>query len=263
VSRNAPLIDGIILHDVVGTPAAACGVLFVPALFDFEEGRQGPPEHPLADRPEAAFVEGAWGRPEIEPDLLVGLWLEARLRAVFRSPATVLERPALHCSCSAESYGVPVVAVTGLDEGSAGGPSSSLVLTPFVYGGALTFPTGTDVGLAERIASAFCALLFRAPDELATFDVVVYDEGEDESEWLECGHGRGGFYCWEPATWVSDDPLREYPTHEVHLFPEPQACEECGGGGEEPFCPAGGPCEACGGEGVRNASCAWPVHLIA
>jgi hypothetical protein len=255
-------VSGIRLHDVVGRPTEANGILFVPARFDFESEQKGPDEFPLSEQPDAQALQGTLVSHEIEPESLLILWAESRVRAVFLTSG-------MSRWCS-ERFEVAFVAATRF--GDDRGPS----LVPFLLlgsggflgsgGPALAFRIDVDAVVKRQIASAFYGLLLRDPADLVPFETHHQDDFDFEfGGWDRLGYARGEFYACELTPWVDGDLWAEYQPLDdeclgprVSLFADPMLCPDCGGSGEESFCPAGEVCETCEGRGELNVSDPWP-----
>jgi hypothetical protein len=235
-------IPGIEFHGVRGSPAEADGVLFLPALFDFDD-----PAGPFLrfDLTAAAPV-GDWlgaDDPYLDEAALLVYWARARIPRVFGfHPVSgweadrdeVLDVPFLAVRLEPEiclSRAVPFLCVEGRR-----GPQ-------------LVFRTGEeDADLARRVAAAFWSLLLGDPGDLAEFRDLVYDP---EGYWYTVAYERGRLSVDDfPDEDAGYDPDCEPDAHAAALRRERFPCPDCDGTGIEHWEPYTEDCATCGGTGA-------------
>lgn len=243
----AVAVPGADFFDVVGTPRWSGTVCFVPALLDVVPpvATEPWPAARLAER--IAATPG--GCDEVrrqlaeDPDGVVfhPHWARSRVSAVFGwAPPTGPDRPSLL------EIGFVAVAEVGGEW-----HADPFVRSDLWHEMRLEFGPATGPDRRKEVAAAFWDLLLADPFGLVPFrEAYTFDADCDPSEGVG-GLDRGGFFdegLWL-YDWEEDEPEAEYSPHATALSGEVWVCPECGGSGEESFCPAGATCEECGGSG--------------
>jgi hypothetical protein len=237
---NVSRIPDIWLYDVVGSPGSSGDLLFIPARFDFNEGREGRAVYPLSDYHRSLDCDLDSCFEGLDIDAWLGLWVRARIAAVFGvSFLGGWDFP------HRRLLDVPLLSVTRTDS------TRDLRVTPFVCldlgtGPALAFSSGhANMDLERHTAYSFWDLLLGNPFELHSFETQIWDE---EGGWKQFGYAGQRFFAYdlwdEEASEDTSDPVRgAYPAGEA------VPCPDCDGSGEESFFPAGDVCETCQGSG--------------
>jgi len=237
------VVSGILLHDVIGSPARAGEVLLVPALFDFTPGAEGPVEFHLKDfKPDMPPLPAFSGDWVLDDETLLPYWVRARIPAVFgfRSLSG-------WDVCRHELLNFPFVAVLWSEAG-ASLAAIPIVCTEGWSGPGLIFrATDTDPTVKGRVASAFWAALLQAPDQLEAFEEHLFDE---EAGWLKVGYAQGQFFICEMDDYDPDDPSGRFDPHLARFPGEVFRCPDCDGSGVEDLFPFTEDCASCGGTGV-------------
>lgn len=248
-------VSGAEFFDVVGTPRRSGVVWFVPALLDLV----GPvvtepwPAERLAERLGACGDEGHELRRQLVEDPVSEVfhphWVRSRVAAVFgwAPPSVGAERPSL--------LDVGFVAVA---ETAGELRADPFVLSDLEYDVRLLFGAATGQERRRGIASAFWEVLLADPLGLVPFHSEYTAFHELDTSCQVAGLDHGGFY--DEPLWREEDEMEfEYDPHGLALTGARCACPECGGSGEESFCPANSPCEVCGGSGEGG----WAAPLDA
>lgn len=280
-----PVIEGAQLYDVVGTPRQAGRFLFVPVLLELEspnaaigdgwwkvfarQARDYPPRVtdgsngreallPFGPHPNVVIYspdetcawwdrfEPGWGLRDVtfSSGIYSALWVRARLPAVFGYAPTV-GGDMLRQSFLAQGF----LAVEGA-RSRADLRTSPFVCTDEADGPELLFPGSLPLEIREAVSGEFWSLLLSDPFDLRPFRGHFYDDYDHDCDGpLEAGLDRAGFYVESVGNWDSEDGRVVYDGHFGYPIRETRPCEECGGTGEESFCPAGAVCEICQGTG--------------
>jgi hypothetical protein len=238
---NVSLIPEIVLYDIVGLPAAAGPILFVPALFDFRAESEGAVEYHLSDfEPDLPRLYALFNCFDLSDELVLQYWVRARIPCAFS-----LRPPVGGDRHRYDVLDFPFLAV--LPSGSG----ATLTAVPFVCvegfsGPGLTFrKSDTDNETKRKVAAAFWSILLRDLDTIAPFEEWVYD---DESGVQKVGCGRGFLFVSDLEDW-EDGGLR----YDHHLSPFPGelfCCPDCWGSGVEDLFPFTEDCVTCNGTGL-------------
>ncbi|WP_165251062.1 hypothetical protein [Paludisphaera soli] len=268
-------IGGAWLYDVIGRPRAFGSFVFIPTPMEIEEPC-GMVEFFLDDRiaeDRPAAFDG------LDAPNWVALWARSRIPAAFGCwPALAYDQLDFHERIFVEGTTTRLVDATFLAVGGRG-DRGFFQAYPFALtdvaghedgfgdpdydwlnccdGGTLRkvglqFGAAvTDRDVRARIAADFWSLLLDEPGDLRGFSYWYTDDACDYVVFRKAGCERGAFYDVAAYQAGYDSPeLDEWDDHLGDPTREGEAeCEECGGSGEESFCPAGGPCPACDGRG--------------
>lgn len=240
------LISDIELVNVIGSPAQANGITFVPALFDFSSGLEGKVEFGLTQLPfPLEQSKTLHTSREVLNEEILPYWIRARVPRVFHF------RPANGIETAGEHPDMGFVAVLRDEKGS---PDRYIpfILIDGPHGPGLSFrQTDRDSLLKERIALAFWSLLLADPHDAIEYEDVISDEyGGTRVIYQD----HQVFFCGLTDSDSSEEDYNPHfvPQYDPHSVPLPVAgfrCPDCDGEGVEDLFPYTEDCPTCGGTG--------------
>lgn len=257
--------ETVVLEDVFGTGRCSGGWRFIPAAFDLRDGAEWEVSVPVVG--DSGDIEDGDGSPcgaELPPALacvrdallpgataseFVPLWTRARLPAVFGvAPQTGNENSrwalfelgflAVRTNDAADARVMPMLCVGDVGSGAM-----------------LLFEESVPPPVRRELTNAFWDLLLARPHDLSSFSTVYETEYGVVNVGLDA---RGFFDDSQEDDDVCDAPRQGYDPHLAALRDAERTCPECGGSGEESFCPCGEMCGFCDGAGTVS-----PTHSVA
>lgn len=224
------LIEGITLFDIIGTPSARGDVLFVPALFEFNENEFGDFE---SFYEEEAASDGITEDSGESKPRFQSLWYRARISAIFS-----LDHPR-QSEWNELLFEFPFLAIVNPER------TPRLTTIPFVcvgeYDAYLQFRATESLTNRQTVNFLFHELLHSQPIHLRPFEAILYDCCDGST--YRVGYDQFGFYAddW----WRMDEDCID------HDAADPiDRCPDCDGTPEYPLSPQIARCETCDGHGT-------------
>jgi hypothetical protein len=238
--REIEPITGATLYAVSGTPRRSGRFLFVPVLLDLDGSSRGVPLAPAEGTDCPAVLRAVHDRLayDVPENLFLSLWVRSRLPGVFGfAPAGAGNTRKIRL------LDVGFVAV-------ADGTATPFVCLDGECEPLLEFDPGVPPADRRAIADALWDLFAADPFGVRPFRDHCGDALAAEDDPPDVlGLDAAGYFA------EGMGPNNRFDPHLGFLTGESRPCPECGGSGEESFCPAGDTCEVCGGTGEVS----WPA----
>ncbi|QEL20320.1 hypothetical protein [Limnoglobus roseus] len=255
------MLPGVTIVDVLDIRREHDGVIFVPALMDFDDRATVYKievfDAATRDDPRFRAAQQYCG---VTGDLysFPSIWLRSRIMAEFRMRPLVpgddngglLQVPFL--AAVRDLFGRVEIHPFVCDDVSLGGEPR------FEFSRSCTSPD-----MRSTVIAAFRSLLLASPISLVPFQEFAAWDADDYGGLAQVGIGNDGL-AFEHGLDEIDPEEPEFDLYEwFDDMPgrEGHDCEACGGEGEENFCPVGEPCEICGGTGRLSWRAPWPHDL--